>query len=338
MVRCLVRGALVKRGARPPDPPDLDFLALAYEACLVLTANANTRVVYMGDARRWVAFCQSTGINPFDTTALAVVGWVELLKRTEASKTRTRRLSALSSIYEWLRRSKPGVTARNPFDPRDGPKREKGRVEEPTPIADAVAVAAALARCVADKRPRRGARDVAIIRILWATGMRRSSLAGLTHERLVVDGDAFTCRLPAKADKTIQVWLGGRAAEALRAHLANEVLAAAERAGSAIAGRSARSRRERSGLLTGAVFRTSTGRAMRGREIWRVVGKRSGERLRPHSFRVAFLTFNPATLDERQDAAGHASPDTTRSYDREWRGKRAFVAMPEVETIAERAL
>lgn len=48
--------------------------------------------------------------------------------------------------------------------------------------------------------------------------------------------------------------------------------------------------------------------------------------------RVAFLTYNRAGLEAKQEAAGHADPATTRLYDRTaWRGRQAFEQMPEIE-------
>ena len=62
--------------------------------------------------------------------------------------------------------------------------------------------------------------------------------------------------------------------------------------------------------------------------------ERVGAYLTPHMLRVAFITYNPAELEAKQDAAGHADPATTQGYDRNaWKGRAAFVAMPEVEDL-----
>jgi hypothetical protein len=46
------------------------------------------------------------------------------------------------------------------------------------------------------------------------------------------------------------------------------------------------------------------------------------------------LTYNPAGLEAKQEAAGHSDPATTRLYDRaSWRGREAFEQMPEVEDV-----
>lgn len=296
-----------------PFSPQDAFRPLVMEACLVLSASRHTRRAYWGDAQHWLDFCRRKRVDPAATTALMVAAWVESMKRANlAPKTCNRRLSALASIYDWLRRNKRGSVDSNPFSASEGPKRETAHAIKPTPIAERQLVAAALRLCEADDSFE-GMRDAAILRILWGTGARRSSLVAITRERLQVQGEALTCAVPAKRGKTVRLWIAGRAAKALTRWLGGL---------------------DSLGLVTGPVFRMSTGTAMTERDVWRAVkrrGRQAGGELTPHSFRVAFLTLTPATLDERQDAAGHSDPKTTRLYDREWKGKAAFVLMPEVE-------
>lgn len=288
------------------------FAQAALGACFTLSASDNTRRAYWSDVRRWLDFCRARTVDPLLADDVSVAAWVEVLKhKGEAPKTRNRRLSALSSVYARLR--KKGIVKANPFSIEDGPKRERAHAQRPTPAASVDAVKAALADCVAWGQD--SIRDEALLRILWATGARRSSLAELTFERLVLEGDAFKCLLPAKGGKEVRLWISGSAAVALRA-LIEEL--------------------HRRHFHKGPIFRLGTGSPMTPRDIWRAVrrrGKRTGHRLTPHSFRVSFLTINPASLEERQDAAGHADPETTRLYDRTWRGRAAFTAMPEVEDL-----
>jgi len=283
---------------------------------MLLSASTHTRRAYWTDAQKWIAFCKKKRIDPVNVTALVVAAWVEEMKKEKlAAKTRNRRLSALASIYDRLRRDRK--LDANPFSVADGPKREAAHAERPTPIAEAKTVAAALKLCEGKENDYEAARDAAILRILWVTGARRSSLVEISRERLTKEKESYYCAVPGKRGKMIRLWFAGRAAKAL-----DKLLGMLDA----------------SGVKTGAVFRMSTGRPMVERDIWRAVkrrGREVGGSLKPHSFRVAFLTLNPAKLDERQDAAGHASSDTTRLYDRNWRGKRAFMMMPEVEDLED---
>lgn len=290
------------------------FAETALGACFTLSASDNTRRAYWSDARRWLDFCRSRGLDPARVDAVAVAAWVEVMKaENDAPKTRNRRLSALSSIYDRLRRKH--TVEVNPFSVEDGPKRERAHTLAPTPAASPEAVRGALEDAQAD-HSFNGVRDVALLRLLWATGARRGSLEELTQERLQMDGDSYYCVLPAKGGKEVRLWIAGRAADAVR-----ELL------------RELRGRH----FVKGPVFRLDTGSPMQARDIWRAVrrrGRHAGFALKPHSFRVTFLTVNPAALDARQDAAGHADPETTRLYDRSWRGRAAFEAMPEIEEVA----
>lgn len=301
--------------ARVQDP----FSGAVMQACFTLSAADNTRRAYWADYLAWRTFCAGTGLDPARGDDVAVAAWAETMKKDGlASRTRARRLSALSSIYDRLRRKK--LVENNPFSAQEGPKREPARTARPTPVAEAEAVAAAIAACRDVPEPWCW-RNEAILRILWSTGLRRASLAELTVELLQDAGEhlpsgyrpAFYCELPAKGGKEVKIYIRGAAAVALQ-----RWLDAAE-------------------IKTGPILIAQKGKgALSPRDIWRVVksmGAKASVDLAPHQFRVAFLTLNPASLESRQDAAAHADPSTTRKYDRHWRGREAFEKMPEVEDL-----
>jgi integrase/recombinase XerD len=296
--------------------PSGAFAQHAMAACYSLSASLNTRRAYWTDVRRWLEFCDRRGLEPFRPPEIAVAMWVEQMKLdNEAPKTRSRRVSALSSIYDQLRRQK--VVDVNPFSVDVGPKRERALAIKPTPAASADAVLA-IAEACADGTPE-GLRDEAIVRILWATGARRASVAGMTHERLQREGKDFVALLRAKGDKDVRVLIRGRAAEALHRWLTV-----------APPGR------------RGHLWCSTSGAALVEKDIWKIVRSRARqagieESITPHTFRVSFLTINPAALDAKQDAAGHADPATTRLYDRKWRGREAFELMPEIEDAVKNA-
>jgi site-specific recombinase XerD len=267
-----------------------------------------TRREYRRDFTLWQTFCSEVGVDQTAPQDGAVAAWVEWMKqRGHASTSRARRMSALSSIYRELRRKK--VVSANPFSVDEGPRRERSSVTEPTQIATPDMVRALLAAC--DETPL-GLRDAAIIRVLWSTGMRRVSLLSMTSERLQKDHMGYVATVTKKGGDNQRVLICGKARDALDKWIA--VL-------------------REGGLASGPVWRTKSGKPLELRELNRAIERRSAG-VSPHMLRVAFLTYNPAGLEAKQEAAGHSDPATTRLYDRaSWRGREAFEQMPEIEDV-----
>jgi integrase/recombinase XerD len=290
------------------------FEAHVAGAIAKISASDATRAAYRRDFDHWSKFCGEYGIDreaPLEDAATAFVEWMK--REEEASTTRARRMSSLSSIYRELRRRK-AIDGANPFSVDDGPKREKVAVEEPTPIATPDVVRKVLSTC--DLKTLLGVRDAAIIRSLWSTGMRRVSLLSMTQERLARDPLGYVATVLKKGGETQRVLIKGRAREALDRWLV--IL-------------------RDSDLKTGKIWREEDASPLVEHNLNRALERRAelvGEYLTPHMLRVAFLTYNPADVEAKQDAAGHADPTTTQIYDRSaWRGREAFVAMPEVEDL-----
>lgn len=289
-------------------------------AIFAISPNLYTRAAYWADARVWFDFVAERGLDLTRAPRGAVEAFVEWMRRRgEASTTRNRRVSALSSIYDHLRRpiddETPSIVTRNPFSIENGPTREPAIVERPTPLADIELVRGVLGTCGPDELD---VRDAAIFRILWQTGMRRVSLRSMTFERLRHEGDShsFVASVVGKRGKQQRILIRGRAAAALDMWL--EVLAA-------------------SGITSGSIWIGRRG-PMTNRDVNHMFERRlkmiSAPKgaLTPHMLRVSFLTRNPAPIDARQDAAAHSDPRTTAQYDRRaWRGRLAFELMPEVE-------
>lgn len=295
-----------------------DFEAEAIRACATLAPNELTRDAYLKDFfKHWMPFCREYDVDPQrpEDKKGAVVAWIEWMKkRGDAPKSRARRMSALSSIYRQLRREE--IVERNPFSVDEGPKRGRALPLEPTPIASPQQILKLLGTC---DESVLGIRDAAIIRLLWATGLRRASVAAMTLERMRRDRGTFEIAAVGKGNKELRVLIRGRAAQAFGRWL--DVLKDAK-------------------LSSGPIWRTKRG-PMTERAIGHMLDRRAElagieGAISPHTFRVAFLTYNPASLEAKQDAAGHADPATTMLYDRvNWRGKEAFEQMPEIEDVNE---
>ncbi len=299
--------------------PSGEFVGDLKAAIKSISASKNTREAYWADARHWLKFCEEKQINPVPAEdqkkklIRATVDWADAMRESGmSSTTRVRRFAALSSMYDEICRMDPDLT--NPFK---SPRRERPVRERPTPIVEPDIVARMLKACAEDVTWV-GRRDEALLRLLWATGMRRSSAVSITRDRLSEDGSSYYAEVFKKGGKTLRILIIGSAAQALRVHLENH---------------------QQEG---GHIFTRPSGEPMDGRDVWLVVKQRAREagvtkRLSPHSFRAAFLTYGQAGLEARQDAAGHSSPDVTKLYDRaEWRGKEAFEKMPEVEDMIKK--
>jgi len=151
-----------------------------------------------------------------------------------------------------------------------------------------------------------GKRDLAILALSYAAGLRRAEVASLDLDQLKEEEDFITIRLIGKGNKERIVYLNNGARDFLKAYLTVR------------------------GLEAGALFyavrkggRLTKGRRMTDQAIYGVLKKRAGEakvgNVTPHDLR---RTFVRNMLDLGVDLttvsalAGHANVQTTARYDR----------------------
>jgi integrase/recombinase XerC len=147
-------------------------------------------------------------------------------------------------------------------------------------------------------------RDLALLELLYATGMRISEVAGLTTDR--VDTDRQRLRVIGKGAKERELIFGAPARHALHAYL--------NRARMVLAGRGA-------GGVTAVFLNASGGRlTARGARMavdrW-VSAAGLGARATPHTLRHSFATHmleGGADLRSVQELLGHANLSTTQVY------------------------
>ena len=155
-------------------------------------------------------------------------------------------------------------------------------------------------------------RDRAILRVLYATGMRRAEVASLTRAD-VADGFAQEAIITGKGQRERTVFFDDATLAVIRAYL------------------DARADRFEPLFLRHDTARGSPGAggrnyAMGEKTVWNVVrkyGALAGVEASPHDFRhdkATTLLNQGAHLSEVQDILGHASPETTKTiyahYDR----------------------
>jgi integrase/recombinase XerC len=253
----------------------------------------HTESNYRRDLGALVAWCDREGIP----------GWKKLDSfhiRTFAAREHRdglgprsvqRRLSALRGFFNYLIRERvieanPAADIRAPKAPKRLPK-----------TLDVDQVASLLERRAPDALARR---DLAMMELLYSSGLRLAELAGLDLTDL--DLADRTVRVTGKGSKTRILPVGKQAVAALRAWLADRVAFA--RGGSP------------------ALFVGRDGRRLGARAIQRRIGRWAqatgiGVPVHPHLFRHSFATHlleSSRDLRGVQELLGHADISTTQVY------------------------
>jgi integrase/recombinase XerC len=253
-------------------------------------ASPHTLRSYRSDLTDFQRYLEGTGAGAAAAAdARTVRGYLASLHgRGLDAVTVSRRLAALRSFYRFLVRR--GVLERNPAREVRTPRLPRKLVsflpiDEATALVDARALGG-------DERDR----DVAILELLYATGLRVSELVGLDVE--AVDRDERTVRVLGKGRKERIVPYGGKAAAALDAYLA------------------------RRGRERGALFTNARGGRLTVRSVHAVVRRAARaahitRRVSPHTLRHTFATHlldAGADLRVIQEFLGHSRLSTTQRY------------------------
>lgn len=255
--------------------------------------SAHTVRAYQATAERLVAFLQGHWGGAVDRAALGRVSQADLRaflaqRRGDGigNASAARELSAVRGFLSWAGGEAPRIK---------GPRVKKG-VPRPVSPADAVALAEEVAEDA--REPWIGARDWAVLLLLYGAGLRIGEAVGLTAGVLPL---GKTLRVTGKRDKTRIVPLLPQVRIAIEAY--------AEQAPFALTGDAPLFRGARGGALSPAIIRRSVrvARAKLG----------LGERTTPHALRHSFATHllgRGADLRALQELLGHASLSSTQIY------------------------
>ena len=263
----------------------------------------NTRTSYLGDLGRFVDFFaafQAKEVRDLSATEvdpLAVRSFLAHLRKEGLAKSSIgRHLSALRTFFTFLMRE--GRVSSNPARAVSSP-----RPDETLPRALSVAEAGAVMEAPDSERAL-GARDRAVLELLYASGVRVSEATHLDLDD--VDLSARQLRTLGKGRKERIVPFGEKAADALRAYLpVRESLRtgrAPERAEPLFVN-------ARGGRLTDRSVRRILDHALFTAEVERHAS--------PHALRHSFATHllaAGADLRTIQELLGHASLSTTQKY------------------------
>jgi integrase/recombinase XerD len=262
-------------------------------------ASANTQLSYTNDLAAFAEFLGQRGRSLIDADATLVRDWLALLGRAGmAPSTGARKLSALRQFHRFL--VAENIRADDPTAMIDGP-----RARRPLPRLLSEADVGALLGAARREQGARGKRLVALVELLYATGLRVSELAGLPLTALARDGRTITVR--GKGGRERMVPLNDAARAAIAAWLPF-------RDGFAKPGRPSPwlfpSRRAADGRLS----RVSV--LIMLKELAVAAGI-DPERVSPHVLRHAFashLLAHDADLRSVQAMLGHADISTTQIY------------------------
>lgn len=253
---------------------------------------------YMGDLKRMVSTAESLHIDtPSRLTVSALRHWLAQERETASDKTVARRVAAVRTFTAWAQRKghmtdDPGALLASPKVSRTLPQVLK---------QDQAAKLLDLALTAADDESAERIRDVAILELLYGTGIRVGECAGL--DLTDVDLKGHTVRVLGKGRKERIVPFGAPAAHALQAWLEVRAQLVNEHSGAAFF-LGARGRR-----IDQRMIRTVLQRLLRHLP--------DVPEISPHGLRHSAATHvleGGADLRYVQELLGHASLATTQLY------------------------
>lgn len=286
----------------------MEDLLERFDRYLAVERNASdhTRRSYGSDLRQFAAFCaespvveagEASEVSPEDVdlrVVRAYLGWLHREGRSASSQ--GRKLAALRTFFRWCQRE--GLVGANPAQEVASPKQAK-RLPPVVTYDD-------VERLLAAPRPGEGfvVRDVAVLELFYASGIRLSELVSLDVGDLHLAHRYL--RVLGKGRKERVVPVGREATRAVERYLpAREALLA-----------------EKGLAEERALFVNRRGGRLSPRGVAFIVAKylkTSGvpRSMSPHTLRHAFAThLLDAGMDLRviQELLGHASLATTQRY------------------------
>nr|CRH05535.1 Tyrosine recombinase xerD, site-specific tyrosine recombinase [Candidatus Magnetococcus massalia] len=255
----------------------------------------NTLSAYQRDLKGLMGFCESRATTLIALTREDMLAFISSLAERELTPTTVaRKLSAIRRLFRHM--VDKGLRK---DDPSQGVARPKPQRKLPDTITE-TEVEALLA--APDTSTELGLRDLAMLELMYATGLRVSELVNLTLDGL--DEESGFVRVVGKGDKERIVPMGELAAErviAYRHHARNVLL---------------------KGRRSHGLFISNRCDVMTRHNFWHIVKRYAREAgilkpLSPHGLRHAFATHllnHGADLRAVQMMLGHADISTTEIY------------------------
>ena len=276
-------------------------------------ANARTRAAYARAAGRFLSWCAARGLGLRAIAPLHVAAYIRA--HPGSAPTVKQHLAAIRVLCDWLVIHQ--VLPVNPASAVRGPKHvvTKGATPVLTPaetrsLLDGI-----------DAGSLVGLRDRALLSVMVYSFARVSAVVGMRRQDYFLQGTRGWLRLHEKGGKRHDVPAHHRAEAAVDAYL---VAGGVEDAKAPLFQSVDRSRR-------------LSGRSLTRRVVLAMIKRRASAAGLPastccHTFRATGITAylsNGGTLEHAQQIAGHASPRTTKLYDR----TADTVTLDEIERI-----
>ena len=274
--------------------------------------NPYTQGAYQGAVRRFLAWCEDRGAALPQITPGMVGQYLVALSGSAAK--RNLHLSALRGFFDCL--VQRHVVVLNPAASVKGVKEQVVEGKTPEITIDQARILLNSIRTTYKRNDGEaanvvGLRDRAILATLAYTACRAGAVARLRLQDLQHDGEQYVLRFHEKGGKSREI--------PVRLDLQRIILAYLDASG-------LRAQAKDSPLFRSTTRRTKqlTARPLTSKAVCELVKRRLKDaglptRLSPHSFRVTAITdllTQGIPLDDVQYLAGHASPRTTRLYDR----------------------
>jgi site-specific recombinase XerD len=280
--------------------------------------NPHTRRAYFGNAGQFLDWCEARGIRSLSQVKpVAVAAYIELLQKTHSPPTVKQHLATIRTLFDFLVTGQ--IVPTNPAQSVRGPKHVVTKGKTPVLSADeTLALFQSIPpNTVVDKRDR------ALIAAMFFTFARVGAVVAMSVEDYFPQGKRYWLRLHEK---------GGKRHEMPAHHTLEEYLDAYLQA--AEIADDTKSPLFRSATRTGDAI---TANPMRPADVWRMIRRRARKagiktQICCHSFRATGITNyleHSGTLEKAQQMASHASPRTTKLYDR----TNDQVTLDEVEKI-----
>lgn len=257
----------------------------------------HTLKAYTQDLHAFQRYLEPLGIALEKVNHLNIRGFLSMQAVDKAATTRARRLAALKSFYKFLARRK--IIAISPARRVKSPKLPQ-RLPRAVPVDEAFAIVGA-----PDPERVLGARDRAMLEVLYGAGLRVSELCGMSLNSL--DRSSGIVRVVGKGNKERLCPLNEIALEAIDAWLEVRLTLLAK---------------PHKHQDPTALFLNFRGGRLTTRSVERhldtyVKGLALNRKLSPHALRHSFATHllaGGADIRSIQELLGHASLSTTQRY------------------------
>lgn len=273
----------------------IDFFA-------VTIRNANTRAAYARAIGQFLAWCEGRGVVLRDIKPFLVAAYIE--QHPGSAPTVKQHLAAINMLFDWLVTGQilpmnPAASVKTPRYSQTSGKTPVLSAEDARKLLDSIETGHVV-----------GLRDRALIALMVYSFARVSAVVKMQVKDYYPNGKRYWIRLHEKGGKFHQVPVHHNAEEYLDEYI--EAAGIKEEKNAALFRTAKKKVRE---LTENAMSRVDAYKMIRRRAADAGIDTNIGN----HTFRATGITAylsNGGTLEKAQAIAAHASPRTTKLYDR----------------------